>query len=85
MSFRLSPREEDQLDDIWLCIARQSCSFPTFGQTVPYWTTATGFVPGTPEFLAGDYAIIYSIEDDDMVVIHPVIHGSQDTGLHFPH
>jgi plasmid stabilization system protein ParE len=37
--------------------------------------------PALRSFPAGDYVILYSIEDDDVVLIHYVFHGSQDIGL----
>ena len=36
-------------------------------------------------FAAGDYVILYSVEQDDTVHIHHVLHGSQDIESLFPH
>jgi plasmid stabilization system protein ParE len=36
-------------------------------------------------FAASDYVVLYSIEDDDLVLIHSVFHGSQDIESFFHH
>jgi toxin ParE1/3/4 len=92
MSYRVSTEAEAQLDDIWLYIARESGSVDTAIRIVQnvsdrFWLLAKqprmgrrrpDLSPGLRSFAAGDYVIIYSIEDDDVVSIHHVFHGSQD-------
>jgi plasmid stabilization system protein ParE len=34
--------------------------------------------PELRSFAAGDYVVLYSIEDEDVVLIHSVFHGSRD-------
>jgi plasmid stabilization system protein ParE len=41
--------------------------------------------PELRSFAARDYVILYSIEDDDVVLIHDVFHGSQDIESLFHH
>jgi len=36
-------------------------------------------------FAASDYVILHSVEDDDTVHVHHVLHGSQEIESHFPH
>lgn len=81
MSYRLSSQAEAQLDDIWLYIARESGSIDTairFVQTISDRLRLLAKQPRmgrrrpdlSPElrsFAAGDYIILYSIEDDDVV------------------
>ena len=98
MSYRLSSQAEAQLDDIWLHIARESGSIDTAIRIVRnisdrFWLLAKqprmgrsrpDLSPELRSFAAGDYVLIYSIEDDD-VVIHYVFHGSQDIESFFHH
>ena len=93
MNYRLSPQAEAQLDDIWLYIARESGSVDTAVRIVQnisdrFWLLAKqprmgrrrpDLSPELRSFAARDYVILYSIEDDDVVLIHDVFHGSQDT------
>jgi toxin ParE1/3/4 len=99
MSYRLSSAGEAQLDDIWLHIARESGSVDTAIRIVQniidrFWLLAKqprmgrrrpDLSPDLRSFAAGDYAILYSIEDDDVVMIHYVFHGSQDIESFFQH
>jgi plasmid stabilization system protein ParE len=39
--------------------------------------------PELRSFAAGDYVILYSVEEDDTVEIHYVFHGSQDVASFF--
>lgn len=99
MSYRLSSQAEAQLDDIWLYIARESGSIDTairFVQTISDRLRLLAKQPRmgrrrpdlSPElrsFAAGDYIILYSIEDDDVVLIHHVLHSSRDIESFFHH
>ena len=92
MSYRLSREVEAHLDDIWLYIARESGSVDTAIRVVQnisdrFWLLARHPRIGRrrPDlsaelrsFAAGDYVILYSIEEDDEVLIYYVFHGSQD-------
>jgi toxin ParE1/3/4 len=99
MSYRLSSQAEAQLDDIWLHIARESGSVDTAIRIVQnisdrFWLLAKQPRMGRrrPDlsselrsFAAGDYVILYSIANDDVVLIHYVFHGSQDIESFFRH
>ena len=92
MSYRLSPEAEEQLDDLWLYIARESGSVDTAIRVVRnisdhFWLLAKhprmgrrrpDLSPELRSFAAGDYVIVYSIGEDDVVLIHWLFHGSQD-------
>jgi toxin ParE1/3/4 len=92
MSYRLSSQVEAQLDDIWLYIAQESGSVDTATRIVQnisdrFWLLAKqprmgrrrpDLSPELRSFSAGDYVILYSIDDDDVVLIHYLFHGSQD-------
>jgi len=97
MSYRLSSQAEAQLDDIWLYIARESGSVDTAIRIVQdigdrFWLLAQhprmgrsrpDLTPGLRTFTVGDYIILYSIEDDDLVLIHYVFHGSREIEAFF--
>ena len=99
MSYRLSPSAEAQLDDIWLYIARESGSVDTAIRIVQnivdcFWLLARSprmgrrrpdLSPELRSFAAGDYVLLYSIEDGDVVLIHCVFHGSRDIESFFHH
>ena len=82
MSYRLSPQAKAQLDDIWLYIARESGSIDAAIRIVQnicdrFWALTKHPRMGrrrpdlSPElrgFAAGDYVILYSIEDHDVFV-----------------
>lgn len=99
MSYRVSAKAEAQLDDIWLHIARESGSVDTAIRVVEsigdrFWLLATyprmgrrrpDLSPELRSLAAGDYVILYSIEEDDTVEIHYVFHGSQDIESLFQH
>jgi toxin ParE1/3/4 len=92
MRYRLSAQAEAQLDGIWLFIARESGSIDAatrmvHGITDRFWLLATHPRMGRrrPElsgelrsFTAGDYVILYSIEGENVMLIHCVLHGKQD-------
>lgn len=98
MSYCLSSQAEAQLDDIWLHVARESGSVDTAIRIVQniadrFWLLARqprmgrrrpDLSPDLRSFAAGDYVILYSIGDDNMVQIHYVFHGSEDIASFFP-
>jgi toxin ParE1/3/4 len=99
MNYRLSSQAEARLDDIWFHIARESGSPDTAIRIVQnisdrFWLLAKhprmgrqrpDLSPELRSFAAGDYVILYSIEGDDLVLIHYVFHGSQDIESFFHH
>jgi toxin ParE1/3/4 len=99
MTYRLSPQAEAQLDDIWLYIARESGSVDTAIGIVQNISDRFWLLTKHPRigrrrpdlsaelrsFAAGDYVILYSIEEDEVVQIHNVFHGGQDIESFFPH
>ena len=90
--FRLSPEAESQLDTIWVYIARESGSINTAKRVIDqiterFWLLAQHpFIGGRRHdlrdglrcFTAGNYVIIYAVEEDETVAILYVFHGSQD-------
>jgi plasmid stabilization system protein ParE len=99
VSYRLSSPAEAELDDIWPYVARESESVDTAIRIVQgisdrFLLPATHSRMGrqsadlSPElrgFAASDYVILHSVEDDDTVHVHHVLHGSQEIESHFPH
>ena len=98
MSYHLSAEAEAQLDDIWLYVARESGSVEVATRVVEnisdrFWLLARHPRMGRRRldlsaelrsFGAGNYVVVYSIEDDDVVMIHYVFRGSQDIESFFP-
>ena len=98
MSYRLSSLAEAQFDDIWLYIARESGSVDTAIRIVQNITDRFWLLAKHPRmgrrpdlsaelrsFAAGDYVILYSIEEDYSILIHCVLHSSQDIDSSFQH
>jgi toxin ParE1/3/4 len=91
-AFRVSPEAEDQLDAIWLHIARESGSIDTANRIVDritdrFWLLARqlwigrsrdDLAPAMRSFPAGEYIILHRIEEDETVAILYVFHGSRD-------
>ena len=93
--FRVSPEAEADLDGIWLYVARESGSIDVASRVVDaitdrFWVLAQNpylgrrrdedLRPGLRTFVAGDYVIVHRLEDDDVVLILHVVHGSRDIG-----
>jgi len=91
--FRLSPEAEAELDDIWVRLARESGSVDIATRVVGsiterFWLLARhpylgrrrdhDLRPGLRSLPADDYVIIHRIEEDDVVLILHVVHGSRD-------
>ncbi len=90
--YRLSVEAENQLDDIWLHIARESGSVDTAVHVLDRVTDCFWLLSQQPymgrrrdelslelrSFAVGTYVILYSIENDRSVLIHSVFHGSRD-------
>jgi|ERR1700678_643225 toxin ParE1/3/4 len=97
MAHRLAPAAEAGLDDIWYNAAKVSQSFEIADRLVDsitdrFFLLAThphigrrrdeDLRPGLRSFPAGEYVIIYRIEDDDVLILH-VVRGSRDVGALF--
>lgn len=91
--FRLSPEAEAELDAIWNRIARESGSVDIATRVVEdimerFWLLARhpyigrrrdhDLGPGLRSFPAVDYVVIHRVEENDMVLILHVVHGSRD-------
>ena len=88
----ISPQAETQLDGIWLYIAKGSGNTDTASRIVQgivdrflllaqhprMGRRRTDLASDLRSHAAGDYVILYSIETEDMVFIHQVLHGSRD-------
>jgi toxin ParE1/3/4 len=96
-AFRLSPEAENQLDGIWLHIARESGGIDIANRLIDritehFWLLARhpwigrqrdDLAPGLRSFAAGDYMIIHRVEHDETVAILYVFHGSRDIEAFF--
>jgi len=92
MAHRLSPEAESQLDAIWLHVAIESGSVESADRIIDeitdrFWLLARhphigrrrdDLRSGLRSFAAGDYVILYRINDEDDVLILHVMHGAQD-------
>ncbi len=98
--FRLSPEAEAELDGIWIRLARESGSSDVATRVVEsiterFWLLARhpylgrrrddDLCPGLRSFPADNYVIIHRIEEDDVVLILHVVHGSRDLVTLFGH
>jgi len=96
--FRLSPEAEAELDGIWIRIARESGSVDIATRVVEsiterLWLLARfpylgrqrdeDLAPGLRSFPADDYVIIHRIEENDVILILHVVHGSRDIAALF--
>lgn len=92
MAHRLAPEVEDELDGIWHYIATQSGSIDIAERVIDaiagrfYLLAAHPLLgrrrdsdlrPGLRSLLAGEYVIIYRIQDQEVVILH-VVHGRRD-------
>lgn len=91
MAFRVSPETEAELDDIWLYIARASGSIDIANRLIDSITERFRLLgrhpqigrhrddlrPGLRSFAAGEYVIIYRVEEQDALILH-VMRGSRD-------
>jgi toxin ParE1/3/4 len=91
MTHRLAPQARAELGNIWTYIARESGSLTAADGVVdaiverfyllaqfPHMGRARDDLrPGLRSFPVGQYVIIYTIEDEDVQILH-VFHGRQD-------
>ncbi len=91
--FILSPEVEEELDGIWLRVARESGSIDIANRIIDnitelFWLLAQhpfigrrrdrDWRPGLRSFSAGEYVIVHRVTPDRVVLILHVIHGSRD-------
>jgi plasmid stabilization system protein ParE len=91
--FRLAPEAEAELDAIWIHIARDSGSVDIATRVIEgvierFWLLARypyigrrrdhDLGPGLRSFPADDYVLIHRLEEDGVVLILHVLHGSRD-------
>ena len=90
---RVSPKARADLDGVWWYIARESGSTDTATRVTDniaqqFWLLnrypnlgrrRDDLRPGLRSFAAGDYVIIYRVENTTVVIIH-ILHGSRDIG-----
>ena len=99
MAHRLSPEAEAELDGIWCYIATESGSIDVADRVIDSisdnFTVLARFPhagrrrdgdlrPGLRSFVAGEYLIIYRVEDGDVLVLH-VVRGSREIEALFRH
>jgi toxin ParE1/3/4 len=99
MAHRLASEAEAELDDIWYYIAKESQSLEIADRVVEsiadrFFLLATfphigrrrdeDLRPGLRSFPAGEYVIIYRVEQSDVLILH-VIRGSRDIEALFRH
>jgi len=91
MVHRLAPQARDELSNVWTYIARESGNLVAADGVIdaiterfyllaefPYMGRARDDLqPGLRSFPVGHYVIIYTIDDDDIQILH-VFHGRQD-------
>lgn len=92
MDFRVAPRAESDLDDIWYFLATQSSSVDVADRVVDSITARFVLLarqpyigrrrdedlrPGIRTFAVGDYVIAYRVDRDDVLILR-VLRGSRD-------
>ena len=85
MAHRVAPRAEAELDGIWYYLAKESGSIEIADRVVDSITQRFFILslyphigrrrdedlrPGLRSFLAGEYVIIYRVEDEDVLILH---------------
>jgi toxin ParE1/3/4 len=99
MAHRLAPQAEQDLDDIWLYVAKESGSIDIANHLIDSITdrcAALGsfpyigrprdedFGPGYRSLAVGEYVIVYCIENQDALILRAV-HGCRDLERLFGH
>jgi toxin ParE1/3/4 len=92
MAHRVAPRAAADLDDIWYHLAKESSSIDVANRLIdsitdrffllsghPYLGRARedDFGVGSRSFPVGEYVIVYSVEDGDVLILR-VAHGRRD-------
>jgi toxin ParE1/3/4 len=91
---RIAPRAEDDLDAIWLFVAKESGSLDTATRLIDSLTDRFLLLAGFPSvgrrrdaefgigirsFPVGEYLIFYCVEEADVLVLR-VLHGKRELG-----
>jgi toxin ParE1/3/4 len=99
MAHRLAPEAEAELDDIWHYIATESGSAGVADRVIDSITDKFAVLarfphagrrrdgdlrPGLRSFVAGEYVIVYRVDDGDVLVLH-VVRGSREIEALFRH
>ncbi len=99
MVHRVAPEAEAELDGVWYYIAKASGSIEIADRVIDSLTNRFFLLARYPHigrrrdedlrsglrsFLAGEYVIIYRIEDEDVLILH-VIRASRDVEALFRH
>ncbi len=99
MAHRLAPEAEAELDGIWCYIAAESGSIDVADRVIDSITDRFAVLarfphagrrrdgdlrPGLRSFVAGEYVIIYRVDDGDVLVLH-VVRGSREIEALFRH
>ena len=89
MAHRVAPRAEADLDEIWLYVAKESGSIEIANRMIDaitdrFFTLARfpyigrsreeDFGPGYRSLAVGEHVIVYSVENDDALILR-VVHG----------
>jgi toxin ParE1/3/4 len=97
MAHRLSPRAANDLDDIWIYVARESGSLEIANRLIDSITDRFVMLANHPHagrqrnddlgtsrrsFPVGEYLIVYRVEDKDVLILR-VVHGRRDLGALF--
>ena len=92
MPHRLAPRAETDLDEIWYYVAKESGSIEIANRLIdtltnrffmlagfPYVGPARDedFGPGCRSVAVGEYVIVYSVEDVEVLILR-IMHGRRD-------
>lgn len=92
MAHRVAPRAEAELDAIWYYVAKESGNIEIADRVVDSITERFFLLstyphigrprdedlrPGLRSFIAGEYVIVYRVEDEDVLILH-VIRASRD-------
>jgi len=99
MVHRVAPEAEAELDGVWYYVVKASGSIETADRVIDSLTDRFFLLARYPHigrrrdedlrsglrsFLAGEYVIIYRIEDEDVLILH-VIRASRDVEALFRH
>ena len=99
MAHRLAPRAETDLDEIWYYVAKESSSVEIANRLIDTITDRFSTLAGFPyagrardaEFgagcrslAAGEYVIVYCVENKDVLILR-VVHGRRELESLFDH
>ncbi|MEI9980135.1 MAG: type II toxin-antitoxin system RelE/ParE family toxin [Edaphobacter sp.] len=99
MPLILSPQAEIDLDEIWFYIAKESTSIEVADRLIDTITNrllllAThpylgrlreeDFGPGTRTFAVGEYVVLYTVSQNDALILR-IVHGRRDLETLFSH